>query len=110
MPIRCLTKLKKLLRTAVKASSGEGGREETKTINSEQTEVEKNARNSGMNTLEIERPERERGRKKEYKEFTTQSATQARPPQAEYDDTLSSIMRWRGGCEQVQDLKSQLVE
>eukprot|EP00965_Chrysotila_dentata_P013780 457117-Pleurochrysis_carterae.AAC.1 len=39
---RCLTKLNKLLRTAVKVSSGEGGRKETKNpINSDYTEVEK---------------------------------------------------------------------
>eukprot|EP00965_Chrysotila_dentata_P194124 6176167-Pleurochrysis_carterae.AAC.1 len=85
------------------------GEKRQETINSEQTEVEKKTRNSGMNTLETERPERGREKEKEYKEFTTHSATQARPPQAECDDTLSS-MRWRGGCEQVQDHESQVVD
>eukprot|EP00965_Chrysotila_dentata_P229859 6197451-Pleurochrysis_carterae.AAC.2 len=62
-----------------------------------------------MNMLETERPETERGKAKEHEEFTTQSATQARPQQAECDDTLFSML-WRGGCKQVQDHKSQLVE
>eukprot|EP00965_Chrysotila_dentata_P222276 6192865-Pleurochrysis_carterae.AAC.1 len=85
------------------------GEKRQETINSEQPEVEKKAMNSGMNKIETKRPERRNGKEKVYKEVSTQSATHARPPQAECDDTLSS-MRLRGGCEQVQDHKLQLVD
>eukprot|EP00965_Chrysotila_dentata_P012429 409005-Pleurochrysis_carterae.AAC.1 len=86
------------------------GEKRQETINSEQTEVEKKARNSGLNKLGTERPERGRGKVKEYnKEFTTQSTTHARPPQAACDDTLSS-MRLRSRCEQLQVHKLQLFD
>eukprot|EP00965_Chrysotila_dentata_P038742 1287087-Pleurochrysis_carterae.AAC.1 len=84
---RCFTKLNKLLRTAVKVSSGEGGRKETEKPSIAITQRLRDLRES------------ERGKEEKYTKFLTQSPTQARPPQAGCDATLSS-MRCRGDCKQ----------